>query len=50
MKDLIGMLPTAPTTYAQLVYNSELLDYQAEQVLLMGDSLTQISRSRCISR
>ena len=43
MKDLIGMLPTAPTTYAQLVYNSELLDYQAEQVLLMGDSLTQIS-------
>ena len=37
------MLPTAPTTYAQLVYNSELLDYQAEQVLLMGDSLTQIS-------
>ena len=43
MKDLIGMLPTAPTTYAQLVYNSELLDYQAEQVLLMGDSLNQIS-------
>ena len=43
MKDLIGMLPTAPTTYAQLVYSSELLDYQAEQVLLMGDSLTQIS-------
>ena len=44
VKDTIGQNPyVSPTTYAQMVYNSELLDYQAEQVLLMGDSLTQIS-------
>lgn len=44
VKDTIGMNPyVTPDTYASMVYNSELLDLQAEQVLLMGDSMTEIS-------
>lgn len=44
VKDTIGMNPyVTPDTYASMVYNSELLDLQAEQVLLMGDSMTEVS-------
>lgn len=44
VKDTIGMNPyVTPDTYASMVYNSELLDLQAEQVLLMGDTMTEIS-------
>lgn len=36
-------LTFAPGTYAELVYNAAVLEYQAEQVLLSADQLTEMS-------
>lgn len=43
LKDVIGLVPNAATSYAQAAYYAEYLNYQAEQIGLMGDSLTQIT-------
>lgn len=43
LKNVIGLVPNAATSYAQAVYFAEYLNYQSEQVALMGDSLNQIS-------
>ncbi len=43
LKDVIGLVPNAATSYAQAAYYAEYLNYQAEQIGLMGDSLTQVT-------
>lgn len=44
VRDVLGYQNmVTPDAYASMVYSSELLNYQSEQMLLMGDSLTEVT-------
>ena len=44
IRDMLGYQNmVTPDAYASMVYSAELLNYQSEQMLLMGDSVTEVT-------